>query len=177
YDIYIDVEYIFDQWLANSASDALQIYDKLKKYIFQHIPATLKYMVVLPDAASKKLAHIISTILEKNGIKFDEKNIIEIENLKEIDKSGKGVIAVVSSSIVSGRNLLYLSRALRDFEQTYQRMFFTFLQRTERKEHCEFLESNLGMGEFGKVSNRIVNVETIFCSQESRETPWHVELE
>ncbi|MDI9312548.1 MAG: hypothetical protein QM535_20220 [Limnohabitans sp.] len=179
YDHYINVDRLFDLWNTRGNDSCLykEVYQRLEKFISQNIPATLRYMVVLPDAASLKLARIIKDILNINGIVFKEENILQIKDIGSIDKSQKGVISIVSSSIVSGSNLLFLSRALRDLEKSYQKMYFTFLSRPDSRDHYEFLESNLGMGEFGKGSNRIINVESIFCSQESRNTPWHIELD
>jgi len=179
YDVYIDVAEMLGEWKNRNNDRALfkKIFEKLEKYVLQNIPASLKYMIVLSDQASITLAEIISEILNQNGLLFDNKNIIKDYDLKKIDKKGKGTIAVISSSIVSGRNLLFLSRALRDFETTYQRMFFTFINRTQNPKHCEFLESNLGLGEFGKGTNRIVNVEKIHCSDQAYTTSWHAELD
>jgi len=178
YELYVDVEKLFDLWEKRNdrARKYRSVFERLEKFISQNIPATIKYMIVLPDKASYKLAVIISEVIRANGLPFDNNNILSIENVKNISQEDRGVIAVISSSIVSGRNLLYLSRALRDYEKSYQRMYFTFLLRTENKGHSEFLDSNLSMGEFGRASHRIINVESIFCTQEAKNTPWHIEL-
>lgn len=179
YEVYIDLDALFKHWPTRNISPQLfkNIFDKLEKLVQQNIPAALKYIVVLPDNASRTLAEIIAEIINASGGTFDIRNILSIEELDKIEKATSGVIAVVSSSIVTGGNLLYLSRALREFEKTYRRMFFTFLTRTEGKEHLEFLELNLGQGEYGKGTHKVVNVETIYCTQEANKTPWHIELD
>lgn len=179
YEIYIDLSRILEAWSFKDDPNHpfREIFEKLEKYILQNIPASLKYMIALPDEGSEKLARIISQVLNEHGISFDEQNILDTksESIRKIDKTQKGVIAVISSSIVSGGNLLYLSRALRDYEKTFQRIFFTFISRTSNTVQLEFLQSNLGMGEFGANSNKIINVETIHCSKESVETSWFYE--
>lgn len=179
YEVYIDLEQILNEWenRKNEKAKFKSIFQKLEKYVLQSIPASLKYMIVLSDNASIKLAEIISEILNENGLAFDNKNIIKDYDLKKIDRKRKGTIAVISSSIVSGRNLLFLSRALRDYESTYRRMFFTLVNRTQNEKHFDFLESNLGLGEFGKGTNKIINVEKIFCSDQAYSTSWHTELD
>jgi len=179
YEVYIDLDALFEHWPSRKKAPFMfkNIFGKLEKLVLQNIPAALKYMVVLPDNASCTLAKIIAEIIRENGGQFEEDNILSIDELGKINKSDQGVIAVVSSSIVTGGNLLYLSRALREFEKTYRRMYFTFLMRTEGKEHLEFLELNLGQGEFGKGTHKIVNVEAIYCTQEAIKTPWHIELD
>lgn len=179
YDVYIDVAQMLDEWKNRNTDKALftKIFDKLEKYVLQNVPASIKYMIVLSDKASTTLAEIISEILNQNGLAFNNDNIIKDYDLTKIDKTQKGTIAVISSSIVSGRNLLFLSRALREFETTYQRMFFTFVNRTQNPKHFDFLESNLGLGEFGKGTNRIINVEKMFCTDQAYETSWHAELD
>jgi hypothetical protein len=179
-EIYIDLNKLLQQWSNRedkSPHPYKPIFEKLEKYILQNIPASLKYMIVLPDEGSKLLAEIIRTVLNEHGFSFDKKNILgsNAEDIKLIDKSQKGSIAIVSSSIVSGRNLLYLSRALRDYEKTYQRVYFTFINRTRNKTQYDFLESNLGLGEFGNNTHKIFNVESIFCTSEAQKTPWHIE--
>lgn len=179
YDIYIDIPSILKEWdnRTEEKHPYKNIFLKLEKYILQNIPASLKYIITLPDEGSKELASVIAKVLSDHKIPFDLQNIIGIDSkeIKNIDKNQKGTIAVVSSSIVSGRNLLYLSRALRDYEKTYQRIFFNFINRTNKKEQFDFLQSNLGLGEFGLDTHKIFNVETIFCSNESLNTTWHEE--
>ncbi|PJJ07353.1 hypothetical protein CLU83_0516 [Flavobacterium sp. 1] len=180
YEIYIDLFKVFDEWSKkeDTTHPYAAIFLKLEKYILQNIPASLKYIIVLPDEGSVRLAEIIMQVLNEHGFTFKQDQILQIasEELKtKIDKEQKGSIAIVSSSIVTGRNLLYLSRVLRDYEKTYQRIFFTFANRTSNSEHFEFLESNLSLGEFGKGTHKIFNVEKIHCSAEAQHTPWHIE--
>ncbi|MBF9255730.1 hypothetical protein I2I11_20700, partial [Pontibacter sp. 172403-2] len=115
YDIYIDIDTVLNEWETNVGSTHRfqEIFDKIEKYVVQNIPASLKFMIALPDQASFKLAKLISTILRKHGLNFNDDNILGINDLESIDKSIEGTIAVISSSTVSGRNFLYLSRALR----------------------------------------------------------------
>jgi hypothetical protein len=176
YEIYIDLEAIFREWSNRSADHPFErIFSKLEKYIVQNIPASLKYIIVLPDTSSVSLANIIVDILTKQGLHFERKNILSVKEIAKIDNNEKGALIVVSSSVATGRNLLFISRALRDYEDNYQRIFFTFISRTSSKNHFDFLESNLSLGEFGKGTHKIVNVEYILCPHESFETPWHVE--
>jgi hypothetical protein len=180
YEVYLDISSILNGWDERDNDDHpfASLNKKLEKYIIQNIPASLKYMIVLPDEASKKLAEIISKVLNTYGVNFSSNNIIGIQpnDLNKIDPDKKGAIGIISSSIVTGSNLLYLSRALRNFD-SYQRIFFTYMSRTSNNEHFKFLQSNLGHGEFGIASHKIFNVETIYCSQEAQYTPWHYEEE
>ena len=178
YDIYIDIATVLNEWDNRTSGHYFEpIFAKLEKYILQNVPASLKYMIVLPDEGSSKLASIICKILNEQGIIFKEENILTInsDDFQKIESTSKGTILVVSSSIVTGRNLLYLSRALRDFEGNYSKMYFTFINRTGNAKHLEFLQSNLGLGEFGVNTHKIFNVESIHCSSQAQNTPWHIE--
>ncbi|QEC44816.1 hypothetical protein [Pseudobacter ginsenosidimutans] len=180
YELFIDLEALIDSWTGDpSVKDAYRsMYTKFEKRVIQSFPSSLKYIVTLSDIASKKLAELIVDILSKNGATIDRSCIIADDKLVQSVKAGqKGVIAVVSASVVTGRNLLFLSRALRQFENDYQRMFFTFMNRTTKQDSFEFLESNLGLGENGPGTYKITNVERIHCTQESIATPWHIETE
>lgn len=176
YDVFIDIDIILDEFKNRRVGHPFEkIFLKLEKHILQNIPASIKYLVVLPDNSSKALANVIISILKEHGIDFPENQIINIEDIHTINKKGSGSIAVVSTCVITGRNLLYISRALREYEETYRKIYFTFLIRTANKKHSDFLESNLSLGEFGKSTHRMINVEHILCSHEAYKTPWHIE--
>jgi hypothetical protein len=179
YEIYIDIDVILKEWKNRNKEDASykKILEKLEKYVLQHIPASLKYMIILSDNSSLLLANIIREIINEHGCNFPEENILRISEINKIDINKKGSIAIVSSSIVTGRNLLYLSRALRDYEENMQRIFFTLISRTPMLQHLNFLDSNLGLGEFGKGTHKIANIETIHCTNQAHSTAWHIEKE
>jgi len=180
YEVYIDTDTILNEWKNRNANHPFEkIFIKLEKHILQNIPASLKYLIPLSDNSSLLLTKIILSILEKRGIKLEEEAILSIKNtdIAKIVKEESGSIVIVSSSITTGRNLLFISRALREYEDNYQRIYFTFINRTSNKKHFEFLESNLSLGEFGKGTHKIINVENILCSHEAYNTPWHVERE
>lgn len=181
YEIFLDIDVLFDEWnnrnLQNHPFE--EIFNKFEKHIVQCIPASTKYLVCLPDSASRKLANIILEVLTNYYLNTDDIQIIASDSisLKTISKKQKGTIVAVSSSTVTGANLLYLSRALRDFESNYRRLFFTFVSRIGNPRHAEFLQSNLGQGEFGKETHKLFSVEKIFCSDETKQTSWHEEEE
>lgn len=180
YEIFIDIEQLAQTWLSHSTGPMpyRKLFEKFEKSVLQSFPASLKYIISLQDKGSQTLSQLIVMILVKNGMSIDDSKILQLDNFqKEIVKSIPGVIAVVSSSIVTGRNLLFLSRSLRDFENDFQRMYFTFLNRSSRIEFFDFLESNLGLGENGPGTHKITNVERIFCSFEAIQTSWHIEIE
>lgn len=178
YEVFIDIETILKEWPNRHPKHPFEkIFDKLEKYVIQNIPASLKYFIVLPDLSSHNLANLILDILSKNGTSLNPSSILKLSEIDKIDKKGKGCIAIISSSISSGRNLLFISRALREYEDKYQRLYFTFINRTANEKHFNFLESNLSLGEFGKGSHKIINVEQIFCTNEAYNTPWHIEKE
>lgn len=178
YEVYIDTETIINQWSKRTPTHPFEeIFCKLEKYVLQNIPASIKYFIVLPDSSSRNLANLIISILNTHGLKFDSGNILKTSEIHKINKNIKGSVAIIGSSITSGRNLLFISRALRDYEDNYQRLYFTFINRTANEKHFNFLESNLSLGQFGKGTHKMINVEQIFCTQEAYNTPWHIEKE
>lgn len=176
YEIFIDIEELLKHWTKRSGAGPFEkIFIKLEKYIIQNIPASLKYLIVLPDAGSSILADIIVDVLKNNGITFPKDHIIQTDDIERMEKRGKGTVVIVSSSITTGHNLLFISRALREFEDHYQRIYFTLINRASNLKHYEFLESNLSFGEFGKGTHKLINVERILCPHDGFDTPWHVE--
>ena len=125
----------------NESNPYQPILNKIEKYIIQNIPSSTKYLIALPDKSSKLLAKIIVEVLQVNGNSIDVKAILNPnrESLNKIDLTKQGAIVIVSSSVVSGRNLLFLSRALRDYELNYQRIYFNLINRTSDKDSFRFL--------------------------------------
>jgi hypothetical protein len=179
YEIYFDIETLLNEFdtSVESNSSFLKIFIKLEKYIMQNVPALLKYIIVLPDISSEILAKIILKILHKQGVVVPTENILKLSQLSSIDKKAKGAILIVSSSVATGRNLLFISRALRETEENYQRVYFNFLNRTSDQDHNTFIESNLSLGEFGRGTHKIINIENLLCAPEAFDTPWHVEID
>lgn len=178
YELYFDIETIFKEYIDNKdRSSFTEIFSRLEKHITSAVPASLKYIIVLPDNSSRLLAKIIQSVVNKCGIKLTDERILGLTSIGTINKDEKGTILVVSSSVATGRNLLFISRALRDFEENYQRIYFTIINRTSDNEHYGFLESNLSQGEFGKGTHRIINVKNILCPPEAYDTPWHMEID
>jgi len=179
YEIFIDTEKLLNEWKNRNRNSHpyRAILRKIEKHIVQNIPSSTKYLIVLPDKSSKLLAKIILEVLQTNGSSISIKAILNPnrESLESIDEEESGAIVIINSSVVSGRNLLFLSRALRDYELSYQRIYFNLISRTSDKDSFLFLESNIGYGEFGPNTHKIVNVEKLFCTKESHETPWHIE--
>jgi hypothetical protein len=178
YEVYIDIEALLKHWTHRTSTHPFEvIFKKIEKYIQQNIPASLKYLIVLPDAASQIFADIIIEVANGYGVEIDKTKKISITDIASIDKTNTGSIGIVSSSVATGRNLLFISRALRIFEKTHRRFYFNLINRTSDSKHYEFLQSNLSIGEFGTGTHRIINVEQILCAHEAYDTPWHIEKE
>lgn len=177
YEIFIDIESIIDTLLADHKNKRFaNFYEKLKKIVVQNVPAVTKKLIVLPDTASFKLAKLIQRIMIEEGVLEDSiPQITSMNDLESINNKDWGALIVVSSCNVTGKNLLYLSRALRKFEKTMPRIFLTGINRTSNTEHNKFLMSNLSMGEYGKDTHKVINIRNIYCSNESHETAWHHE--
>jgi len=176
YELFIDIPSVLEEW-PKDRRRCQEFFNRLQKYVRDYIPASVQYLVYLPDDGSKRLAAMIQEILAASKVMVPDERILPMNDIKDIDGDLSGVIVVVSSCIVMGKNLLYLSRALRKYQDSMSRVFFTAVNRTPYKGHSDFLSSNLGHGEFGGVTHRVVNVVETYCSNLATETPWHLELE
>ncbi|MCK7556559.1 hypothetical protein MKQ70_16655 [Chitinophaga sedimenti] len=130
YELFIDIESLLDSWLQTPAGDLKThkvAYQKLEKSIVRSFPASLKYIITLSDTASRRLAELIVSVLASHGAAIDNSCIVPDTDLSFIDRNQPGMIAVVSASVVTGRNLLFLSRALREYEKAIS-AFFQFPQ-------------------------------------------------
>lgn len=180
YELFIDVPLLLQEWPKKGKGTPKRYKDffiRLRKHVRDYIPASVRYLIYLPDEGSKHLASIIREILLANKVEVDEDRVIGMDEIHQIDAKDTGVIVVVSSCIVMGKNLLYLSRALRPYHDTMSVVYFTAISRSPYKGHTDFLRSNIGQGEFGSNTHRVVNVMEVYCSDMAHRSPWHIELE
>ncbi len=93
-----------------------------------------------------------------------------------MDRSIPGAVVVIGSCISNGKNLLYISRALRPFENL-RIVYFIGIARTSCSSYTTTLTSNLKMGRYGPDTNGFVAVETMYCNNNAKKTPWLEEVE
>lgn len=177
YEIFIDIERVLAFWNNGKPKQYKMFFKRLEKFTLQNIPASVKYIIYLPDKGSHGLAKVIQSILRVNKINLGFNRLIPMAGLDQISEKEKGTIVIASACVVSGKNLLFLSKALRKFEENMSRVYFTALKRTPYQDHDTFLKSNLGYGEFGMNTHKVINVGEINCPDRLTETPWHKELE
>jgi hypothetical protein len=171
YDIYIDYENIISN---------IEKFDKhkskLDSYIDQYIPASTKYIIHLHDQGSKLLGNYIY-----DRIKDHSNNEIEIINHadlleEQISKEEQGSIVIVGSCITNGKNLLYLSRFFRNYENI-RLIYFVGINRISDQDKQKELKSNIKYGLYGPENSSYVEIESINCDNSNSKTPWEIELE
>jgi hypothetical protein len=173
YNLYIDYENIIKN-ITNKFYKSHK--DKLDAYIKQYTPASVKYIIHLNDKGSLGLSEYI-----KNSIKKYATNdiiIINQSDLQEgtIDKECSGSILVVGSCISNGKNLLYLSRFFRNYEDIRLVYFIGINRISDSKKYSE-LKSNVKYGLYGAENSSFVEIETVKCDNSSSNTPWEKELD
>lgn len=174
YEVYLDLFGVI-KVISTDSKKYLQFKNKLFDYINQYIPSTTKYLIYLPDEGSKALAELI--LLKIQDLYNPGKLPILISN-KEIDNIKDDVIGsavIVASCISNGKNLLYFSRALRRCNKL-RLIYFIGLTRMANQKALDFLKSNLKQGIYGNENSSFIEVERIFCSNETKNTPWLQEL-
>lgn len=175
YEVYID----FYQLLCNIPKyRALKAYDdKLNQHILQNIPVNTKYILHLMDEGSEQFA---KHIFNKVAPSFTPEALPIILNQDELqsklNKEVSGTIVIVGSCFSNGKNLLYISRALRNFDKL-KIVYFVGLVRTVNENYFTQLKSSLKRGKYGPETNIFVAVETVYCSNESKNSPWIIETE
>ena len=117
----------------------------------------------------------------KDEIKDLAKNEITIINqsdLKEdtIVSSTSGSILIVGSCISNGKNLLYLSRFFRNYENI-RLIYFIGINRVSDPKKFAELRTNIKYGLYGSDNSSLVEIETINCDNSSSNTPWEQELD
>lgn len=149
---------------------------KLDDYINQYVPSNTKYLITLNDIASEKLADYI---LDKIKASYNQRRLpkkITQDDLPKIKNATEGSALVVGSCIANGKNLLFISRALRKFD-TLRIVYFIGISRTKNKDYLTFLKSNLKQGTYGSESSSFIEIESIFCNNDAQNTSWLSEIQ
>jgi len=173
YEVYFDIFHL----LCNIENSAYKNYkNRLFAFINQYIPSKTKYLITLPDEGSEKLAEIIVNHIKTNYKEDQLPRIVKFEEVTDIltDSKEEGAVVIVASCISNGKNLLYLSRTLRPYENL-RLIYFIGLTRTSNEDYLNLLKSNLRQGVYGKESNSFVEVENMYCNKDVRGTSWLTE--
>ncbi|QQL51213.1 hypothetical protein [Mucilaginibacter ginkgonis] len=175
YEIYFDIYQVLNE-IENPRYKKYRL--KLYDFINQFIPSNAKFLIALPDEGSKKLAAMILNHLKLNYIVGQEPKIVDFDNVAEVivDEKVEGAAVIIASCISNGKNLLYLSRAFRNYERL-KLIYFIGLTRTHNQEDLDFLKSNLRQGNYGKETHSFVEVESFFCNRDVKGTNWLNEKE
>jgi hypothetical protein len=149
---------------------------KLDDYINQYVPSNTKYLITLNDIASDKLADYILDKIKANYNQNSLPKKITQDDLPKINNITEGTALVVGSCIANGKNLLFISRALRKFD-TLRIVYFIGISRTKNKDYITFLKSNLKQGSYGSESSSFIEIESIFCNNDAQNTTWLTEIQ
>lgn len=170
YEVYFDMHYL----ISNISKPRYVRYrEKLNDYINQYIPNNIKYLICLPDDGSEKLAeYILSKISEDH----DAARLPQVKLFKDIpehmgDITQSGAAVIVASCISSGKNLLYLSRALRAYEKL-KLVYFIGLTTSSDEESLLTLKNNLTQGMYGLKTHSFVEVDNFYSNKDSKGTSW-----
>lgn len=173
YEVYIDYYELLNGVKKSRYSDYR---NKLNAYVSQYVPSNTKYIVHLEDKASEELADYIVGKIGDNYLTKKKPVKISQDKLSEIKKEAEGSVLVVGSCISNGKNLLYISRALRNYANL-RIVYFIGITRTKNKEYLESLKKNLKQGTYGPESSTFIEVESIFCENNSKKTSWLREID
>lgn len=174
YEIYIDFYEILAGLSEHNRYDDFK--NKLHDYINQYIPSNTRYIVVLNDKPSEHLGFYILNYIKDNYAEGKAPIIVTQDNLiTTLKEEVEGSVVVIGSCISNGKNLLYISRALRKFDKL-KIVYFIGISRTKNTKHHTQLKSNLKQGSYGLETNSFIEVETIYCNNDSKDTSWQNEL-
>ncbi|PVW12001.1 hypothetical protein [Marixanthomonas spongiae] len=176
YDIYIDYSEIL-RGIKEKNERYSRYHKKLNAYIDQFVPSNTRFLIHLNDNSSKELAYYILDKIKINYTKSSLPQIISQDDFPEkISKQEVGSVLVVGSCISNGKNLLYLSRALRNYEGL-RIVYFVGITRINNAALHKELKSNLKQGMYGPETSTYIEVENIFCANLSKNNNWQQETE
>lgn len=170
YDVFIDYEKIIRDIVRFKNHR-----EKLDAYINQFVPNNLKYIVHLNDKGSSSLAVYIKDKISNNLKNVEDIKICnqtEVHNF--IENTEEGAVLIIGSCISNGKNLLYLSRFLRNFDRL-RVIYFVGINRVSNEKDYKELRSNLKYGRYGSDNSTYVEIEKIFCNNSSIDNSWQKE--
>ncbi|KAF2342281.1 hypothetical protein [Flavobacterium tistrianum] len=175
YEIYIDYSEILQ---GIKSTRYIKYKNKLDAYINQFVPSNTRFIIHLKDNSSRELSEYILDKIKDNYQHGKEPLLIsqDAKLSKEIPKDCNGSVLVVGSCISNGKNLLYLSRALRNFEKL-RVVYFVGVSRMNNSNSLRVLKSNLKQGNYGPETSTYVEVESISCLNKSKKSAWLLELD
>jgi hypothetical protein len=176
YDIYIDYSEIIKGVKENNHK--YQKYrEKLDAFINQSVPSNTRCLIHLNDDGSLELANYI---LDKIKTNYNKNSLPKIASqdtfTKIIDKESNGSVLITASCISNGKNLLYLSRALRNYTNL-RIVYFVGITRINNESLHRVLKSNLKQGMYGSETSTFIEIDNVFCSNVSKNNNWQQELE
>ncbi len=173
YEIFIDYSK-----LLNGVENGkyIEYKEKIDDYINQYVPSNLKYIISLEDEASKALSNYIYKSVESNYQQDKKPTQISQDHLQEIKEDEQGAILVTASCISNGKNLLYISRALRKHDKL-RVTYFIGIARTKSKEFLDSLKKNLKQGTYGPDNSSFIEIESVFCENKSKDSSWICEID
>lgn len=169
YDIYIDIDQIFDSIL--NGEQRYSDYDKkLRKRINLNIPSNTRFIITVNDSGSKKLGKLILREFEKTH-KIPPTIVAQTEILDKLENV-EGSVVIACSSMVNGGNLLYISKALRSYDQLSV-VYLIGLVRTKNEQYHDFLIKNLSQGStLGNSNSPFVAIEKLNLPEKYTNTTW-----
>ncbi|MBS0032073.1 hypothetical protein ACTJJ0_31945 [Chitinophaga sp. 22321] len=173
YEVYIDYNQILD---GIKQGRYPEYKNKLDHYIDQHVPSNTKFLLPLDDSGSANLTAYILDRIGQNYTSAAIPKVIRITDIPSIGDGAVGSIVVIGSCISNGKNLLYVSRALRRCADL-RILYFIGIARNSSKNQLDLLRTNLKMGKYGIENSSYVNIETLYCNNNSNDSPWIVEIE
>ena len=174
YEVYIDFAQVLNSLGRNKKMAKFS--QKLDDYISQYVPADTTYLVHLNDSGSHDLGKYILQKISAIYSKEKLPQLISQDELSNISKEPSGSIVVTGSCISNGKNLLYISRALRKYDKL-KIVYFIGVARSSSGKYLRNLAGSLKRGKYGPETNGFMPVQTIYCSSNSRKTPWMMEVE
>lgn len=173
YEVFFDVQSVFED--LEQDGDAFRDFkESLNRFIHQYIPSNVRYIIHLNDKGSELFANYLRKKIE-DVVKDDYvPELVPMHNITSMNKERDGAALIVCSSMVSGGNLIYVSKELRKFEKL-SLIYLVGFTRTGNEDYYKFIRGNLGQGTRGVDTNSFYSVETIHCNNDYKNTSWIIE--
>ena len=150
--LYIDIKAILER-----GDDFSAFHKHFCKKIRSAVSLETSLIIHLDDNASKTMAYLVKDYAQSHNKCVDCFSKAKLQNTEIDIKIQTGNIVVVASAITSGRQLLQVSRLLRQYSNTASIIYLVGFSKLPDKERREQLKSNLEHGD-----HRLEIIEEIY---------------
>lgn len=150
---------------------------RLDRVLLKSIPAATEWLIHLDDPDSLSLAELARERLRRAGIELADDHVLSLDELTQSNVEMSGVVLVVASTVVTGRSVLSVSRALRAAHSGGALAYIFIVPRMAQGDQWRELQSNLAYGDNHPREHNVAWADVLYLPYDQDGSVWLAELD